>query len=132
MLNGFIKNGRASATEAKIHDLGTVVGRETDSVGNTRHCSAPTRRQDFDRHDRGTEGNTCHTFAIISRLGHRPRYMGTVTMVVVGLSSVMNKIVTFYKSGLGQIFNLMETTVFRVGVGNSGIDDSINRKRFDY
>ena len=90
----------ATTTETHINDISFVVSSKSDRFGNITNRSTTTAWQDLERHDFGFKSNSGHTVIIIGGLGDSARYVSTMSVVVVGVDFIVDKIIAFDKFSL--------------------------------
>ena len=86
-------DGAGGELEAQVDDLGVVVDREVDALGDRRRAAVALRVEHADRHQPHAVGQAGDADAVVGRLGDRARDLRAVAVAVLGVGAVRDEVV---------------------------------------
>ena len=105
--------------EGQVDHLRAVVGRPADALGDRHRVALAVAVEHADRHQLGPVGQPGHADRVARALGDRPRDVGAVAVLVVGVGVVVHEVVAVDEPDRREVGRAAEAGV--AGVGDAGV-----------
>ena len=113
-------DGAGGELEAQVDDLGAVVGRVDDALGDLRRVAVALRVEHAHRHQPHSVGQAGDAASVVGRLGDRARHLRAVAVVVFGIGAVRDEVVAPDELVGAEVRRAHEAPV--IGVGDAGVE----------